>query len=630
MFNDLPGIKDGSITVSDGSEREFRHLSVYVCGPPQSGKSALCESLIKRFSSCPKYIKSTKSTSSTNSTNSTNFNRGINIKSIRPVEGTAIKFWDFSSQSEYFINQEIFTATNLHVFVVLIDCRNSQDEWLEKTRYWLQYIVTQSPLSIKPRVMVIASHADEVKAFDEDGYSLEALLAMISMTLFPEFSNSLEVVSESIITANGIDCSTEGIKTICTQLITMVSQPDLRSLQSVPWLCTEILRVLEQSVKRDETRYLPWPDYCKVMDSITRDMGVLSIATHRLHELGEVYFDPTKLAGVVILDLNWFYNDVIGWLYLPARQLPALGQAGVVMFRILAENGPVKVSDIPNTQFFPDLSIDMLDVLEAFEICYGFEQAGVKMFVFPCMLRTQPNRTLWLKQEIFTVHLGLKFVCSNKTTIIPPSFFHRLQVRLRLDIGPRFSAGVSQVDSIWRYGTVCKLDNAIALIRLASDHQSIFVHVRGDSDSFKEVRALMQRIIKVIQCKTGGLCKGLNFNVEHCLYTDLQANELEPQTLPQSEVLTARERGAKCVFSLDGAVESLSRMLAFENDGKRKYFELGTLRCLYLLTSFMLDTSTFKFQELSKYIYPGMSELDRTPILLAQDIHDLKGMNKRV
>ena len=554
MRDDLPRIRDGSILLSKGDEPEFNHLSIYICGPPQSGKSALCRSLI---SSC---------TASADSIDFTTLSRGINIKTIRPSENAAIKFWDFGNQSEYFINQDIFTAANLHMFLVLIDCRSAKSEWLEKTRYWLQYIVTQSSSTVKPRVMVIASHTDEINQVDEEGYSLEASLGIISFTLFPEFVEVLQFVTDSIITVDARDATSEGVKSIYKHFTDLISDTERRNTQCVPWICTEILRVLEKSERLLETRCMAWTEYCDLMKVVTDNISVLSSATRRLHELGEVYFDPTKLIGVVIIDLNWFYNDVLGWLYAPARQLPMLEQAGIVMFRMLAENGPVKSSDIPNSQIFPNVSIDMLGVLEACEICYGFDQAGVKMYVFPCMLRAQPIRAPWLKQDIFMVHLGLKFVCSKPTMIIPPGFFHRLQVRLRIEIGPRFSGTASQTDSIWRFGTICKLDNAIALIRLASNRQSILVHVRGDSYSSKEVRTLMQRIVKVVQYKLN-LCKGLSLNVEHCVCADLQANEPEPQTLTQSAVLAARERGAKCVFSLDGTVESISKLLAFDSEG---------------------------------------------------------------
>ena len=143
--------------------------------------------------------------------------------------------------------------------------------------------------------------------------------------------------------------------------------------------------------------------------------------------------------------------------------------------------------------------------------------------------------------------------------------FHILQIKLLSEIVPRLSSEVLHGGSIWRYGTLCKLDSAIALVQFSSDHQSILAHACGDSDSSKAVRALMQRVVRIIQA-TSRTCQGLNFNLEHCTFSGDQATE--HQTLPQSAVLSARERGARSVFSLDGAVETISKLLAFDNNGK--------------------------------------------------------------
>ena len=40
-----------------------------------------------------------------------------------------------------------------------------------------------------------------------------------------------------------------------------------------------------------------------------------------------------------------------------------------------------------------------------------------------------------------------------------------------------------------------------------------------------------------------------------------------------------------------------------------------------------LDISANTFHDLSMYIRPGMSELSRAPVILAQDVDELKSMN---
>ena len=148
------------------------------------------------------------------------------------------------------------------------------------------------------------------------------------------------------------------------------------------------------------------------------------------------------------------------------------------------------------------------------------------------------------------------------------------------------------------------MDNAIALVRLAPDHGSIFVHVRGDSESSSDVRALMQRIVKVIQNKQVKF-PGLYFNVEHCSYLDLFQNVVDPRTIPQATVVAAREGGLKRVYPSEGISELLSQLLAFDNNGMVGYenckwiFFLAYTRMLFAigrLTRYLLVLAViFKF-----------------------------------
>ena len=164
MANELPDIRDSNRLVDTGESR-FRHISVYVCGPPQSGKSSLCLSLLKFFDhhNLDLHVLTSQA-------------RVINVARVKDQDGSIIKLWDFAGMSEYFINHDIFTAKGSPIFIVMLDCRSSRSVCLEKTRYWLQYIVSQSSSSSKPRVFVVGTHADEAAAEDEEGYGIETVL----------------------------------------------------------------------------------------------------------------------------------------------------------------------------------------------------------------------------------------------------------------------------------------------------------------------------------------------------------------------------------------------------------------------------------------------------------------------
>ena len=310
---------------------------------------------------------------------------------------------------------------------------------------------------------------------------------------------------------------------------------------------------------------MSWPSYCDAMSGLTDDIGLLTIATRHMHRIGDVYYNESaQFKGLVIIDLGWLCQDVLGWVFCPPDMLKVHEQVAMMRFRQLAECGAVKKQDIPIIHKFPDANVETLDILEAFELCYGFVQAGVQFYVFPSLLRESKLKVAWDQSDMFDMHIGIKLACTSETTMIPPGLFQRIQVRVRLDIGPMFPTSSKTTDNlIWANGTICQQDDAVAKLDLLGDMRSFTVHVRGFTSSGKHGRGLVQRILQVIQA----VCEhspGLQLSVEHMSYRDLVANHANPRTYQQHEILEARRHSMKQITTTEGNTDSMSQLLTFD------------------------------------------------------------------
>ena len=564
LENQLTEIRDYARLLKTGMV-SLNRIKIYLCGQPEAGKITFARALIRSIDSTPADLNPLLART-----------RGINITTAVLANGVSYSVWDFAGQSDYHVHHDIFMFPEAALFIIIIDVRNSLNERHKHALYWLQYIVTQCPPGSKPSVLLLASHVDEIAATSSaDPRTLALDLAVLYHSLGQTFADAVELAAPEIIQINCKDQSSPALQ----QIEGLLETTRMRFLSDnptpTPLICKQMIDIT-QGLCGKGVHYMSWTSYCDAMRDITDDIGLLTIATRHMHRIGDLYYNESaRFKGLVIIDLGWLCHDVLGWVFCPPNMLKVHEQVAMMRFRQLAECGAVKKQDIPITHKFADVDVETLDVLEAFELCYGFVQEDVQFYVFPSLLRASKLKVAWDQNDMFDMHVGLKLACTSSTTMIPPGFFQRVQVRVRLDIGPMFPTSSKTTDNfIWANGTLCQLDDAVAKIDLLGDMRTLTVHVRGMTEHSKHGRALIQRILQVMQA----VCEhspGLRLSVEHMSYADLAANHSSPRTYPQQEILEARRAGLKQVVSLAGVADSLARLLTFSDGTAISY------NCIY-------------------------------------------------
>ena len=426
--NDRPAIVDYARLLKTGMA-SLNRIKIYLCGQPEAGKTTLARVLIRFVDPDPHKGNKLKQRT-----------RGIDVMKGTLPSGATYKLWDFAGQADYHVHHDLFMYPEAAVFILLIDLRETPDLQLKHLTYWLRYIVTQCPSGTKPSVLLLATHVDESDA----GSSATQKLYSNAITAFDHVVN---FVADHFVEINCTDGASTQLKEIEDLLEAARFRFVTENPTPTPLICKQIIDVIEKQVAQ-EIHYMAWPVFCDVMKEITADTELLSIAALHLHKIGDVFYDPlSRLQKTVIVDLGWLCQEVLGWLFCPINMLTAHAQLEMVKFRKSAENGAVRKQDIPVKHSFVGCSTETMDVLEQFELCYGFEQDGQKMFVFPSILRTVVPSGIWTKQAALDLHIGVIISCNSAATMIPPGFFQRVQVRIKLDIGPKFWISTSKGSS---------------------------------------------------------------------------------------------------------------------------------------------------------------------------------------
>ena len=550
LENNLPEIRDYAKLLRTGVTSVNR-ANVYFCGQPETGKTTLSRALANLPATYADESNSLKMRT-----------RGIDVMPVKTESGTEFSFWDFAGQADYHVHHDLFITLRSSIFVLLVDARLTEDERREHGMYWMRYIVTQCPPGVKPKVLVLASHIDEVGPDQPGDLPLAIYLGLLMEDLKDVFSECVTFLLDEVLLINCRDLDSDSMATVKNELDKTHALISEELGPTTPVICQQMIDVLRQQ-RASRTRFLTWSMFGRVMESVSTDASMIRLAAQHLHKIGEVYYSESgPLRDIVILDLPWLCHEVLGWLFCPLDMLEAHDMARLVKFRKLAEVGAVDVADIPIVHAFEGTQVQTLDVLEAFELCISSESvSGGRSYMFPALLRSTAPAGVWVDESALDCHIGLQFSCTKKTIMIPPGLFKRIQLRIVQSIGQRQS--LMEKEAIYENGIIRLDGDAQVRVQLSRDAQSIFVHVQGHKSNKRDCRRMLQRIILIVQ-RASERSSGLELDVLHCNSGDLRKYIAEPQSFEQEMVYQGRVKGRKFVLMTSGPVDDLTDLLALD------------------------------------------------------------------
>ncbi|KAI8489448.1 hypothetical protein Bbelb_328910 [Branchiostoma belcheri] len=402
---------------------------------------------------------------------------GVNISS-RVVRGIGrIGVFDFAGQTEFYVTHAMLLRTTNSIFPLVYNID-------DKVHTWLSLIKCSNPDDTrKPRVILIASHADMLKTTEEKEHG--KLRAEEMVKHHRELFKAFLVISEEVFLMDCRDATSPEMRRF-RQVLAAIKEDMLRERKPVPKICADLKSQLASWIeKKGKFPVMKWEEYLSavkkgISDSLTE--RVVQLATSYLHDVGEAIY----LRGnnpMVILDSQWLCTSVFGPLMAPVKfpivKINPTKDDLVTRKEIKRVFG--KVADIPM----------LIQLLQAFQLCHPYDE---ERFIFPTRLQKEMPTDEWAKTNATeTIYFGCQVRCRDVTDEFSCDFFPRVQTQLL-----KHQKDLITKPIIWKNSIKCVDAHADALVQYTIDKKTVNIIVRSGSGQREHCRPMMRMIKNIV------------------------------------------------------------------------------------------------------------------------------------
>ena len=360
---------------------------------------------------------------------------GINISewiTSAPDCGTSkikLNIWDFGGQEIYHATHQFFLTTR-SVYLLVWNARKIKD--FGNIYYWLHTIEAfggDSP------IILVMSKMNE----SDDDLNLKDLKSK-----FPQIAYDLKVDSED---GKGISILKEKISETAWNL------PLMRAQWVDSWY------KVREKLEGLRENWIPYDEFCKICVSEGLDDENINILDGYLHELGVTlhFKDRIGLKNIVILKPKW----ATGAFYKILSTNSVLHREGVLLHS--------ELDQIWDKETYPsDIHPQLMELMNKFELAY--ELPDKSSYLIPELLPKSAPDYDWEDEE------NLYFYYSYDS-FLPPGIITRFIVRMHQDIEKKENG----LPLCWREGTMLKLQNSRALVKMKPDEKQIEIRIIGDN-----------------------------------------------------------------------------------------------------------------------------------------------------
>nr|XP_043630803.1 protein TORNADO 1 [Erigeron canadensis] len=476
---------------------------IFICGQDFAGKTTLCNSISKNFSSSNvPYIEQVRTL--VNPVEQAIRTTGMKVKTLQD-EDTKFSIWNLGGQQEFFSFHDLMfpghgSASSFVIVSSLFRKPNNKEpkspsELEEDLQYWLRFIVSNSKRAdqqcMLPHVTVVLTHCDKIDQMS------------------PDFQNTVNAVQRIRDRFHGyvdfyptvftVDSRSSASVSKLTHHLRKTSKTVLQRVPRVYELCNDLITILSEwrSENHDKPamKWKEFSDLCQIRVPSLRvqsrnnqivnkvEMRRKAVATC-LHHIGEViYFEEL---GFLILDFQWFCGEVLGQLVKLHVRNPGNEQSnrGFVSRKELEKilRGCLQ-SHVPGmgSKIFENLDAsDLVNMMLKLELCYKQDPSNPEsMLLIPSFLEESRTRTpRWPLITSDCIFGGRHLECHDSSHMfLTPGFFPRLQVHLHNKI-----IGLNS-----QHGATYNLEKYLILININGVH--IRIELGGQLGYYVDVLA---------------------------------------------------------------------------------------------------------------------------------------------
>ena len=532
---------------------------------------------------------------------------GVIPHEVRSTNFGHVTLYDFAGHKEFYASHDslvrnVVTGSSAAVFLLVTDLRMSDKEFRESIIFWLNFIDNRcSSLHNKPHIIIIGSHADEVKSKEEKSRKSNIVASLQSAMEFPGLHFN------GYVAMNCCYAESSAMTGLCHSLAN--SCEDLRS-KVVSTFRSHCFSVYLLDKFRDSPAVALNTVYHTIREeSESKDVQLLDFVPHTLPDICSICEELNE-RGLILLVKNeasiensWIILDqavllsrVTGTVFAPE---------GFREHRNLATStGVVPFSKIRGA--FPDLDTDMIArFLCHLEFCHEITDPEIlqllqgdhshfatsvptfdeKYFFFPALVSVgiESIVQMWEPKSLFAYHCGWLLQCSNPTQFLTPRFLHVLLLRLAFAFSFALDSQESRLDHpalqrkcrIWKNGLFWANRSGVeALVEVVDKTVTVLLRcLKGQEIDCVLLRSAI--IQKVLSAKRE-FCPIVSTSESFILPEDATRYPLKPQSelslVSCAEIAKAIASGERATLDTEGKLRTIEELLHFE-----PYYNLGVI-----------------------------------------------------
>ncbi len=532
---------------------------------------------------------------------------GIIPYEVYTKEFGRIIYFDFAGQKEFYTSHcailENAVQTSPPIIILCAKLVASEQAIIASTYRWLTLVQNQcTNLKGKAHVIVVGSHADQVKEVGEDPRAKESIFAPI-IKQFPKFEFT-EFIPMDCRFADS-DYMTKARKQI-QKSSAILRSPETISLNAHTFYIyfaekfkdnlAVSLKVVQQQIHIDLDQTQESKKMEDILSFIPTTLPHLVNICDQLSKTGLLLFihnESSPEKSFLICDSKKLLSDVTGTVFAPEHFRQHCNLA--------SSTGVVPLSKFAKA--FKSHDIEMLIAfMTHLELCFEIKDKKILEYIqkmeqnlddtrylfFPGLIRIETPERVWEEDTSMSYHFGWIIECAKDIQFFDPRSFQILILRLvftfclaPLEKITTKNPALQKFCSVWKSGIYWCHENEITAHLELCNNKSITLKIRSEVLT-PEVLANRSKIVSKIVETVKDVCP--NIVVVESLINPLEV--VSHPLKPSSELMLFRVRHlATAVISKKNAVNSvinhllsLKRLLQFEPYAG---LDLNTLQCIH-------------------------------------------------
>eukprot|EP00058_Branchiostoma_floridae_P018574 XP_002604063.1 hypothetical protein BRAFLDRAFT_71647 [Branchiostoma floridae] len=528
--------------VSSVGSEEGTTVKLFLCGDGQVGKTSLRVILKKTGLIVGALWKIRRKFRRQDVFNPT---PGVHVSS-KTVRGIGrLSLHDFAGQAQFYVTHAMLLRTTNAIFPVVYKIIDGEEEQKRQIHGWLSFIhCSNADPTNKPRIVLIASHADKLQGHEAGRRQATALVEHYRKL----FQESL-IVSSEVFLINCLEAGSAEIQRL-REVLAAYRDDILKQRPRVPKVCVQLSETIEGW--REERKTFPvmgWQNYLKTVRQASSENlqeRIVQLASSYLHDEGEIIYLHREADSSVVLDPQWLFTSIFGHLLAPDN-FPIVKIARTVEDYVTLEELTrvfSAVADIPL----------LIKLLQDFQLCHT---NNGRTFILPSLLHQEMEQSVWSQDS----HVSSKAV------------YFGLQIRGRTEIDsfscdlfPRLQTLLMQADKLswpllWKNSAKCTDGKAEALLQITQDKRHFNIFVRSNDGSREDCNSIMDLLKDMTYHLLHETSPGARSRDMVLSALDLREHRPQPHAYSREEVEGAVAKGENVVHPKRNVPEKVKDLL---------------------------------------------------------------------